>query len=204
MEIKRTVKEKPALKGIYTFTKAFLETPEQIALDREISELHRLAALQLDAGNELAAQAYMSDAMPLIRKLNSMCRTEVTTAENLIPTVGRAALANWLTNGSPSPASLRLNYTALGTNNTAPANADTQLGTETYRKAIASETSANNVAYCTAFYTASEVSGTFYEAGVFMNATATANSGTLFSHVAVSIIKDLLTTLTIDYTITFN
>ena len=131
---------------------------------------------------------------------------EVTVKEykNLIPTVGRAAIASWLTNSSPTPASMRLNYTALGTGTTAPANGDTQLQTETFRKAIASETNSNNIAYATAFYTAPEVSGTFKEAGIFMNATGTANSGTLFSRVAIDITKTTSQTLTIDYTITIS
>jgi len=124
--------------------------------------------------------------------------------KNLIPTAGRSAIASWLTASSPSPASMRLNYTALGTGATAPANGDVQLQTETYRKAIASATNASNVAYATAFYTAPEVSGTFTEAGIFMNATGTANSGTLFSRVAVSITKSTSQSLTIDYTITIS
>ena len=122
--------------------------------------------------------------------------------ENLIPTVGRAAIASHLTNVSPTPAVLRANYTALGTGVTAPANGDTTLQTETFRKAIASETNANNVAYMTAFYTAAEVSGTFLEAGIFLNGTGTVNTGTLFSRVAINITKSLSETLTIDYTVT--
>lgn len=124
--------------------------------------------------------------------------------ENLIPTVGRTAIADHLTNASPSPASLRINYTALGSGTTAPANANTQLETEVYRKAVASQTKANNVAYYTAFYTATETSGTYREAGVFINGTGTANSGTLFSRVAINITKTTSETLTIDYTLTIS
>jgi hypothetical protein len=124
--------------------------------------------------------------------------------ENLIPTVGRTAIAEHLTNASPSPASLRCNYTALGTGTNAPANGDTQLQTETFRKAIASQTKSNNIAYMTAFYTAAEAIGTHREAGVFINGTGTANSGTLFSRVAINITKSGTETLTIDYSITIS
>lgn len=184
------VKETASLCGVYTFTKAILVTPEHFALDKKIGELH--------------AQGLFATAKPLIDRLNRECETEVTVVKNLIPTVGRTAIANWLTQSSPSPASIRLNYTALGTGVVAPANGDVQLGTETYRKVIASETNSNNVAYATAFYTAVECSGTYTEAGVFMNGTGTANSGTLFSRVAVSITKTTSNTLTIDYTITIS
>lgn len=188
--IKRTKKEKGTMKGVYTFTTANLVTEADFALDREIAMLHK--------------QGLMDEARPLIEKLHRQCRVEVMTYENLIPTAGRAAIASWLTNSSPSPASMRLNYTALGSGATAPANGDTQLQTEVYRKVISSASNANNIAYCTAFYTALETSGTYAEAGVFMNGTGTANSGTLFSRVAVSITKSTSQTLTIDYTITIS
>lgn len=129
---------------------------------------------------------------------------KVTIVKNLIPTVGRAVIANQLTSASPSPASPRINYSALGTNTSTPANGDTTLGTETFRKAIASQTNSNNVAYCTAFYTATEVSGTFREAGLFINGTGTVDSGVLFSRVAINITKTTSETLTIDYTLTIS
>lgn len=124
--------------------------------------------------------------------------------ENLIPTVARTAIADHLSNASPSPASLRANYTALGTGTTAPANGDTQLETETFRKAIASQTKLNNIAYQTAFYTAAEAVGTHREAGIFINGTGTANSGTILSRVAINITKGATETLTIDYSITIS
>ena len=124
--------------------------------------------------------------------------------DNLIVTAGRTALANHLTNAVPTVTPLRINFTALGTGTTAPANGDTQLQTEVFRKATASETNSNNVAFVTAFYTASEVSGTFREAGLFIAGTITANSGTLFSRVAINITKSLSESLTIDYTITIS
>jgi len=128
----------------------------------------------------------------------------VQTYRNLLPTVGRAAIANHLTSATPSPAALRINKTALGTGVTAPANGDTQLQTETFRKDTASATNSNNVGFVTAFYTAPEVSGTFREAGLFINGTATVNSGTLFSRVAINITKTASETLTIDYTLTIS
>lgn len=121
---------------------------------------------------------------------------------NLIPTVGRTAIANHLTDVSPSPTALRINFSAIGSGTNAPANGDTTLQTETFRKAIASQTNLNNVAFATAFYTASEAVGTHAEAGLFIGATVTPDSGTLFSRVSITITKANTETLTIDYTIT--
>lgn len=129
--------------------------------------------------------------------------TKVKIYENLVPTVARTMIANNLSSTSPTDV-MRINYSALGTGTTAPVNADTQLEVETFRKLIASQTNALNVAYFTAFYTAIECNGTYREAGLFANASATINSGILFSRVAINITKSITETLTIDYTITIN
>lgn len=125
----------------------------------------------------------------------------VQQRHNLITTVGRAALASWLGNVSGSPATLYPNYVSLGSNVAAPANSDTQLGTETYRNLVASRTNASNIAYITGFFTAAETSGTYREAGLHIGGSGSANSGTLFSHVALNITKSSAETLTLDWTI---
>jgi hypothetical protein len=180
--------EKGVMKGVYTFTKAILETPAQFALDARIRA-------ERDMGKNVAE---------LVRQLNSMCRTEVTVVENIIPTVGRAAIANALTDATPSPASLLISHMALGTGVAAPANGDTTLQTEVYRNAIASLTNSSNIAYATGFFSTTETSGTYREVGLFIAGSGTANTGTLLSHSAINITKSVTETLTIDYTITIN
>lgn len=124
--------------------------------------------------------------------------------DNIIPTAGRTAIANHLTSGSPSPTALRGNYIALGTGTNAPANGDTTLQTETYRKATASASNASNVGTITGFFTQTETSGTYREAGIFMGGTASANTGTLLSRVAINITKTTSQSLTIEWTITIS
>lgn len=123
--------------------------------------------------------------------------------DNLIPTVARAMIANNLTDSSPTNA-MRVNYVALGTGTTAPANADTKLETETYRNTVASQTNASNIAYCTGFYSATECNGSYKEAGIFSDGTAVADSGIIVSHVAIDITKSNTETLTIDWSITIS
>jgi len=122
--------------------------------------------------------------------------------DNLIPTVGRAQIAKALEAALSALSEIEINFTSLGTGLTAPANGDTTLETETFRKAVASLTSSSNQLFITAFYTAAEVSGTFKEAGIFINGTATLDSGVLFSRVAIDVTKSTSETLTIDYTVT--
>ena len=128
----------------------------------------------------------------------------VKTYNNLTPTVGRAAIANQLTNASPSPDPLRVNYAAVGSSATSPANGDTTLGTEVFRNLIASQTNSNNVAYLTMFIGATEDADTYNEVGLFIGGTASADTGTLLSHAAISIVKSNTETLTIDWTITIS
>lgn len=187
--MKIEVKEKTNAKGMYRFTKAFLETPEQFALSKEIEYLR-------SNGKEY---------LPLVRKLNKICRTEVTLIANIVPDVGRGNIANNMTDATPT-SSLLVNKFAVGTGTNTPANADTQLQTETYRNDVASRTNASNVAYITGFLNATEYppSGTvtIRECGLFAGGTGSANSGVLMSRVAVNITKSTTETLTVDWTFT--
>lgn len=91
-----------------------------------------------------------------------------------------------------------ITYMALGTGTPTPAAADTTLATEVYRNATASSADSANVVYLTAYYTEAEVNGTFTEFGNFIDGTAGAGTGQLWSHVAgFSWVKDALTVLTV-------
>jgi hypothetical protein len=119
----------------------------------------------------------------LIRELrNQGIIEDHLRAHNLIATVGRNVLARLLTGDVTY--SGQINYGALGSSSTAPNNSDTQLGTEVYRKLFASHTTdGNNVVYVDFFYAATDTNGTYNEFGNFIDGTASANTGRLFSHV---------------------
>ncbi len=137
-----------------------------------------------------------------IRDAKTGAIKRVQEFENLIPTVGRAQIAKALEAALAGISEIEINFTSLGTGSTAPANGDTILETEVFRKAVASLTSSSNQLFVTAFYTAGEVSGTFAEAGIHINGTGSPDSGILFSRVAISVTKSSSETLTIDYTVT--
>jgi len=126
-----------------------------------------------------------------------------TYYNNVICTVGKSMIADNLTNASPDNV-MRINYVALGSDATAPVASDATLGTETYRNTVASETNSDNIAYISAFFGQTEVTGTFAEAGLFSDGGAGADSGILVSHVAISETKSAVETLTIDWQITIN
>ena len=120
---------------------------------------------------------------------------------NIITTVAFTLITNNLTDPTPDNDML-INYAALGSDDTAVAIGDTVLGTETYRNAIASLTNSANIAYATAFFNQTEVSGTFKEAGIFSDGGAGADSGILISHVNIDVTKTAVQKLTIDWTLT--
>jgi len=184
-------KEGLSLKGIYYFTTAQIQTKEQWNLTKQIDELR-------NQGKEF---------MSLVRKLNSICKVDRMVFENIIPICARQMIANNLTSTTPTN-DLLVDYIALGTDNTAVANSDTTLGTETYRNSVASKTNSTNTGYVSGFFNATECSGTYYEAGIFCDATSDTDNGILLSHVLIDapsgIVKTNTTTLTIDWEITIN
>lgn len=126
---------------------------------------------------------------------------------NLIPTVWKTAFAAQLSGDNTTDIGDNL-YIALGSNTTTPAITDTQLGTEVVRKLQQSTTYSGAVAYISTFFAATEATGTHREFGLFGNGTtstasASANSGILFSHVATNITVSATETLTVTFQITF-
>lgn len=122
--------------------------------------------------------------------------------ENITTTEGRTCFAQRL--GGDTTYTGIVNYGALGTSNTAAAVGDTQLGTETYRKALSSGTNVANVTYLENFYTAAEVSGTFDEFGFFIDGGAGANSGQIFNRFTQNVVKAVTESLNVQSTITWN
>lgn len=123
------------------------------------------------------------------------------TIRNLVATEGREVFARRLSGDTTY--SGEITYGALGTSTTPPDTTDTQLGTETYRNQTASATYSSNIAYVTHYYSQSECNGTYKEFGNFIDGAAGANTGQLFTHVAVDWTKSTTEILVVDakYTI---
>lgn len=182
------VGEEQKSKGRYIITLADVVTEEAKRLEERFIKAR-------DAGKmELANQ--------LIRRLNKKFGHEPIVIDNLIPTIGRSAFAKRLCGDTTYTGTV--NYVLLGTGSTAPANSDTQLTTETYRRLIFSATPVNNIAYITGVFTAAEVSGTFAEVGLVIDGTGTVNTGQLYSHALAAITKSAIQTLTIDWVVTLS
>lgn len=110
-------------------------------------------------------------------------------------------IMNNLTDPTPDNDML-FNYVALGDDDTLVTENDSVLGNEVYRNVTGSKTSAANIAYVVGFFTQTEVTGTFKEAGVVCDGTASADTGILASHVNIDITKTNVQKLTIDWMMT--
>lgn len=126
---------------------------------------------------------------------------------NLIPTVAKIAFAAQMSWDNTTDIWDNL-YVALWSNTTAPAISDTQLWTETQRRAQDSTTFSWAVWYISAFFAAWVATGTHREFWLFWNwnsstASWTANTGILFSHVATNISIASTETLTCSFQISF-
>ena len=202
----------------------------QRTLDRLFSQIHTLKAKRYDVKDsffgglglrerliaEIEAEiAYIRASIQSVKEkkhytlqqmyadLRQISAVQVLDIHNIIPTAGRAVIAKWLIGDNTYDADIGANYGSLGTGTTAPANGDTQLATETYRKARSSEAQSNNVAVLSMFYTATEVNGTFEEAGWHIAGSGSANSGQLLSRFLTgSIVKSVTETLTVESTLT--
>lgn len=126
---------------------------------------------------------------------------EVKYYHNVVTTSAFTMIMNNLTNAIPDNDML-ITHALLGDNNTAVSASDTTLTNEVYRNTIASMTNSSNIAYVTAFFDQTEVSGTFKEAGFVSDGSASADTGVLISHVNIDITKTSVQKLTIDWTLT--
>jgi hypothetical protein len=120
--------------------------------------------------------------------------------KNMVVTTGKNSIAAGLQGQASTGV---ITYCALGTGSTAPALADTKLQTEIVRKLVSARSVSANVATFTTFFTTSEGNGSLKEAGLFGdNASGTADSGSLFCHVAINRTKTSGDTLTLAWTVT--
>lgn len=196
--------QKIKAKGLHLFTFCDARSDEARNIQEEIEVISRLRNEMILRGEQ--SEKWLKDQwekyQELAKILHSKFKVREFLVENITTTVGRAVIARRLS-GNTTYTGI-VNYTALGTSNTAAVIGDTQLGTETYRKALSSGTYANNIAYLETFFTASEVSGTFQEYGMFIDGTGSANSGQLFNRFLQTVTKSVTETLNVQSTVTFS
>lgn len=195
-------------KGVHIFTKCKVETDKARFYEQKLEDISNKWKKIVKEENTLKLhigtirQVLHEEFIYWKRLLENEFKTFELLVENVTTTEGRNVFARLLANDNTY--SGNVTHTALGTSNAAPSVSDSQLGTETYRKALSSGTALNNVSYLETFFTASEVNGTFEEYGNFIDGSGSANSGQLFNRFTQTVIKSSLETLNVQSIITIN
>ena len=126
----------------------------------------------------------------------------VDLIKNTFVTAGKNSIASALKGNTDNNQGI-ITYCAVGTSVVAATLADTGLTTEIFRKLVSVRSVSGNVATFQTFFTITEANGTLREAGLFGDAASgTANSGTLFSKLAINRTKTASDTLTMSWDIT--
>ena len=122
---------------------------------------------------------------------------------NLITDAGKAAVSARLVGDTAVANRGEVTYGAVGLDATVPATGNTVLGNELFRKLLTLRSFVENVATFQVFFNTSEANGALKEFALFgEDATAVADTGTMFNHVNIDKIKTVAITLTIEAQIT--
>lgn len=134
----------------------------------------------LDLINGPRFSGYREKYLELVQRLRDTCLVREHSVKNIIVTTGRAVVAQRLANDTTYTGII--NYGALGSNATTPVNGNTTLGTEVFRKTVASASDTDNIAFIDFFYSKSDTNGTYEEFGTFIDGTGSADTGQMFTH----------------------
>ena len=146
---------------------------------------------------------YRDKYLELTGKLKSLFLVREYKITNIIVTVGRATIAQRLANDTTYTGII--NYGALGTSSTAVSNSDTTLNTEVFRKVVATTSDTDNVAFIDFFYSKTDTDGTYEEFGTFIDGTASADTGQMFTHALTGgWVKTSSESMTVSCTYTIN
>lgn len=140
----------------------------------------------------------------LLRDYKGPLLNQMTVWEghNIVPLILRSELAALISWTTVTP-TFKANYMAVWTGSTTPANSDTQLVAETLRATFENRFSVDNVAYLDKFFTSAQVWWTtISELGIFVDWTASANTGYLLSRILANEVMAATETLTVNVSVT--
>lgn len=141
---------------------------------------------------------YAKEAMQAIKQWGSQMASRKQTRKNLVPNFLRYELVKVFIGQSVTP-TFNANYIALGDDATPAAYADTVLGNEVYRSTFDDRYTGFNIAYYDKFFGSSVVGGnSYFEIGIFTDATGVADSGYLFSHTNINEVMAVNESLTVN------
>lgn len=162
--IEKKLKDKGFFKGVVTFTNFLIEHPRAKEIDQELKHAHLISPLRYDS---------------LLKELKDLCSVKKLVEHNMVVLTGRSVFARLLIADTTYTGAV--NYGALGTASTAVTDADTVLDTEVARKGVARRVRTTDSVDFDFFYSQSDTDGTYEEFGMFIDGTATVDTGQLFN-----------------------
>jgi len=146
---------------------------------------------------ELQLGRYAKEALEVIKFFGPQLGRQ-SSYVNLVPNFLRYEFARKVAGESITP-TFNANYVALGDDATVVAYTDTVLGNETMRATFDARSASFNAAYLDKFFGSSGVGGnSYFEIGIFTDASATPDDGYLFSHVNINEALAITESLTIN------
>lgn len=156
--------ERTGVTGALLIRNFTIENAGAIEIDRQLRNAHDIPKPEYDR---------------LINHLGWLCPTRELIIPNLVVLSGRAVMARMLIGDTEFTGAI--NYGALGSGSAAPDASDTVLDTEVARKLFARRTRTNAQCNFDFFYSMADTDGTYEEFGMFIDGTASADSGQLFN-----------------------
>lgn len=165
--MEQSLHEKTGLRGIVTITSYHFADSERA---------HELD-MQLSAARNVSGEVYHK----MLAELESLGAVRKVVLKNQVHLAAREMFAKMIAGESTYTG--EVNYGALGTGSGVITDSDTQLGAEVARKPVASRTRTNDSVTIDFYYSKSDTDGTYNEFGLFIDGTATANTGLMYNRV---------------------
>lgn len=182
------VRDKVGIEGIVTFTNFELSAPRALAID-EYLHTHR----DIDE----------ADYNFWLDELRQTCRTRQLLVHNRVVLAARTEMAKRLIGTQAYTGTI--NYGAIGTGSTAVTDADAVLDTEAARVQIATKTQTDDEVALDFYFNKASASGTFEEFGLFIDGSASADTGLLFNRALTGgWVKSSLEAMTVSIQINVN
>lgn len=158
------LRDRLGIRGIITFTNFVLASDRARAIDEYLRVTPNLAKREYDEW---------------IAELRRTCTIRELVVHNQVILAARAEMVKRLIGTQAYTGTV--NYGAIGTGSTAVADSDTVLDTEAARVMIATKTQTDDEVSLDFYFNKASANGTFEEFGLFIDGTASADTGLMFN-----------------------
>lgn len=182
------IRDRLGIRGIITFTNFVLSTDRARAIDEYLRITPNMDKREYDLW---------------IGELRRSCTIRELVVHNQVVLAARSEMAKRLIGTQVYTGTV--NYGAIGTGGTLVTDADTTLDTEAARVMIATKTQTDDEVSLDFYFNKASANGTFEEFGLFIDGTASADSGLMFNRALTGgWVKSSLEAMTVSIQINLN